>query len=801
MKTAEREQIMAFYGFGPFVVDATKCVLLRDGEPVPLSLKAFEILLLLIERRGQVVEKDEILKRVWPNTVVEENNLARNISTLRKALDEHPNEHQYILTVPGRGYRFVAGVRELESPADAVSPIFPEQGNSGSFPAVNGHQIVLPEPAVLPERAIPAAEPARQSRRLLLPAAMAAIGIGLLAWLFFLFRPSEPLVQTPPRKLWQLTFDSGLESEPAWSPDGRLIAYSADRGGNFDIWVQPVGEGDSIRVTNSAAHDWQPDWAPEGNRLVFRSERDGGGLFVIPVLGGNERRISSFGYHPHFSPDGTQILFVSTQRPVTEIPKVYVVGLDGKPPREMLTNLLPEFTLLHVAWHPDGKRLSLWGNHRQQGWSFWTAPLDGGAPIKSEIAGAVEQRLKDADVHFADFRWSPSGRELYFEGVSGSVRNLWKVEVEPESLRWTAGPEQLTTGTGLNTDLTVAPNGKRIAFTARTENIRLWSLPFDAAAGRVKQTELVERAGQAGGPVTAQGVNAYFPDLSPDGQRLVYLAQRVGKEELRERWLKDGRETLLMAAEELISAHPRWSPDGRQLAYDRSRPSHPGQIRRESSMYLLSPGGGEGRQLTAPGKSRDVVWDWSPDGQAILGGAYPPGSPRRIIGLFPLSAAPNAERELRVIASHPEQNLYQARYSPDGRWISFIAAKAFDAGISTIYVIQPGTGQPGSGQPGGEWKQITEGKFFDDKPRWSPDGRKLYFLSNRTGFFNVWCIGFDPATGQAVGEPFRVTAFESPAQMILPDVTVMEMTLSADRLILPIMEVSGGIWILENLER
>ncbi|HMZ19648.1 MAG TPA: hypothetical protein PLD20_17060, partial [Blastocatellia bacterium] len=129
---------------------------------------------------------------------------------------------------------------------------------------------------------------------------------------------------------------------------------------------------------------------------------------------------------------------------------------------------------------------------------------------------------------------------------------------------------------------------------------------------------------------------------------------------------------------------------------------------------------------------------------------------------------------------------------PDGRWIGFVAAKAFDAGISTIYVI-PSTG--------GEWTRITEGKFFDDKPRWSPDGRKLYFLSNRTGFFNVWGIGFDPATGQPVGEPFRVTMFESPAQMVLPDVTVMEMTLSADRLILPIMEVSGGIWILENLER
>jgi Tol biopolymer transport system component len=91
---------------------------------------------------------------------------------------------------------------------------------------------------------------------------------------------------------------------------------------------------------------------------------------------------------------------------------------------------------------------------------------------------------------------------------------------------------------------------------------------------------------------------------------------------------------------------------------------------------------------------------------------------------------------VQAVASHPEQNLYQARFSPDDRWVSFIAAKAVEAGISTIYVIPAA---------GGEWRQITEGKYFDDKPRWEPSGRKLYFISNRTGFFNVWGIGFDPA--------------------------------------------------------
>lgn len=88
--------------------------MLRDGAPAPLTPKAFETLLALIEAGGQVVEKDELMRRIWPDTVVEENNLAQCVSALRKALGEEPGEHRYVVTVPGQGYRFVASVRELD---------------------------------------------------------------------------------------------------------------------------------------------------------------------------------------------------------------------------------------------------------------------------------------------------------------------------------------------------------------------------------------------------------------------------------------------------------------------------------------------------------------------------------------------------------------------------------------------------------------------------------------------------------------------------------------------------------------
>jgi DNA-binding winged helix-turn-helix (wHTH) protein len=301
MEVLKQEHSARFFEFGPFRVDGTKCVLLREGKIVPLNLKAFEILMALIRNHSQVLEKDELFRQVWPDTVVEENNLARNISALRKALDEHPNEHHYILTVPGRGYRFVADVREIdENNHDA--PTYSAIRSSENLIVVtkNDKSSEVVTPAIIPTEPntpIPTAPETRTFRIAgmsvaLLMAAVTIIGLAI----YLLPGSARTDNSSPQRNLWQLTFDSGLQSEPAWSPDGRFIAYSSDKGGNFDIWVQPVGEGNAVRVTNSPAHDWQPDWAPEGNRLVFRSEREGGGLFVVPALGGNERKISSFVY-------------------------------------------------------------------------------------------------------------------------------------------------------------------------------------------------------------------------------------------------------------------------------------------------------------------------------------------------------------------------------------------------------------------------------------------------------------------------------------------------------------------------
>src|SRR5712692_1537165 len=108
--------LQSCYEFGPFRLNASERLLLRDGQPVPLPPKVFETLLTLVENSGRLLEKDEMMTRLWPDTFIEEATLARNISDLRKALGEASGGLKYIETVPKHGYRFIAPVRELNAP-------------------------------------------------------------------------------------------------------------------------------------------------------------------------------------------------------------------------------------------------------------------------------------------------------------------------------------------------------------------------------------------------------------------------------------------------------------------------------------------------------------------------------------------------------------------------------------------------------------------------------------------------------------------------------------------------------------
>jgi hypothetical protein len=162
------------------------------------------------------------------------------------------------------------------------------------------------------------------------------------------------------------------------------------------------------------------------------------------------------------------------------------------------------------------------------------------------------------------------------------------------------------------------------------------------------------------------------------------------------------------------------------------------------------------------------------------------------IWLLPLASAPHAESKAQRIVSDSTHLIFQAHSSPNGRWIVFEAVANSPNPESTLYTVPIA---------GGRWIRITDGKHWDDKPRWSPDGRTIYFVTGRGGFFNVWGIHFDPDAGKPVGLPFQVSKFESPRLMVPRWIPTVGLSLTQDKLAMTMAEESGSIWVLDNVDR
>ena len=229
------------------------------------------------------------------------------------------------------------------------------------------------------------------------PALAAGVLLLVAGTLFFIQNRSTSPALHRQRALTRLTFDDGLQFGATWSPDSRFIAYSSDRGGKFDIWVQQVSGGDPVQITKGPGDKSQPDWSPDGKYIAYRSEEGDGGLFIIPALGGAglERPISSFGYYPRWSPDSSRLLFQSSE--MIGSSRFYVVGTDGETPRQVLTKFAEgpyeNHPAISAAWHPDGQRISVWVWDNSDPVSFWTAAAEQGTAVKSQISPEILKQI------------------------------------------------------------------------------------------------------------------------------------------------------------------------------------------------------------------------------------------------------------------------------------------------------------------------------------------------------------------------------------------------------------------------
>jgi Tol biopolymer transport system component/DNA-binding winged helix-turn-helix (wHTH) protein len=730
--------------FPPFTVDTVNRTLLRDGRAVPLGSRAFDTLVTLIRHRDRVVEKEDFLREAWRGAIVEESNLTKQISLLRKVLEDTPSSHRYIVTVPGTGYRFGAQVDEREVTDEPDPKVAGSLSQWWRLPGIRY--------AVL--------------------ATVGAIVLGAIVGKMTL-STARPGAKTAPSLLWQFTFDKGVQTDPTWSPDGLKIAYSSDRSGYEDIWLEPVDGGMAVPLTQSPAPDVKPDWSPDGKRLVFATLGVGGGIRLMSSTGEAIQELAPFGNSPKWSPDGSSILFTRSDWGPAQL---YISTLDGAPPRPVLEEFLGRFTTLRFAWHPDSRRVSVWGVRQDTGLGFWTVALDGTGVVQSATAPGVLAQLESSALSFRDvdgtptaFSWSPRGDALVFEGVSRGVHNLWRVGVDPRTLAWTQGPERLTTSSDRHARPQLSQDGRRLAFVSRRERVRLWSFPFDPRAGLLLGS---------GEPLTSEAFDALSPDVSPDGSRLVYTAQQGDVGAVRVRDMQTGADTVLVKGDQRGRSVLRWAADSREVFYARDVPPRHELV----SADLL--GGNEQVQSMAEGL--DYVWDWALDGRWLLGGGRSPAglSELRLVGADPSHPG----NRLRTLATAREGYLRLARLSPNQRWVAFVVAKS---GSSAVHMVDV---ESGASRP------ITDGSSFDDHPRWSPDGGTLYFLSNRTGFFNLWGHRLHPATGEPVGAPFQVTSFARSSQALPSRLRQLGVSASDDRLIVPVSEMSSSIWVLDGFD-
>ena len=289
--------VSAVIRFGPFDADLQTQELRKHGVRLRLPRQSFQILKILLERPGSLITREELRQVLWASdTFVDfDHSLNAAVNRLREVLGDSADEPRLVETLPRRGYRFIG---EIALPTIAPEPHGAMQVST--LPAT---------PEVLPSADI-------RIRRLALRYAIMSFAVALLAGavLFLVYGKLYRVAPQKQRALTRVTFDRGLQFGATWSPDGRFVAYSSNRAGKFDIWVQQVSGGDPVQVTKGPGHNWQPEWSPDGKYIAYRSEDGDGGLFVIPALGGRglARKIVSGGFYPHWSPDSTQILFQST---------------------------------------------------------------------------------------------------------------------------------------------------------------------------------------------------------------------------------------------------------------------------------------------------------------------------------------------------------------------------------------------------------------------------------------------------------------------------------------------------------
>lgn len=605
---------------------------------------------------------------------------------------------------------------------------------------------------------------------------LAVLGLG-----WWLGRSPEEVPAPPPGySLRQITRDEGLTYQPALAPSGELLAYASDRSGdgNLDVWVQQLGAGNPIRLTDHETDDYMPSFSADGSQIVFQSNRDGGGIYVVPALGGTVRRVSessnlwTFTSTPsRFSPDGKWISCSvgwndSANR---AFHRLLVFPASGGAPREISSGLARANA---GVWSPDSSRLLISGSAEPGGFGvypdndWWLAPVEGANVVRLEAAkifaeAGIVAAAGDGGYAFPRPQvWLADGNRVLFDGaIEGGATNLWQIRIDPNTLRLVGVPERLTSGTG-ETSPSASKDG-RIAFTNFSRNWDIWRVPLNADQSQV--------TGPLEAVVTGLSDETY-PTVSADGTKLAYISDRAGNQDV---WLRDvvtGEDRPVTASRQR-EIRAAVSPDGSRIGF----------ARREAdrvNLYVCDSSGSSERKIL---ETIGNIMNWLPGSKRILLYSTAP------IRWITIDVETGQTEELAI--KHPEYPVHDVQLSPDGRWVSF---KLFTGPRHGPMFIAPYEGQPLADQ--NQWVAVAD-KLWNSRNWWSPDGRTLYFLSYRDGFGCIWMQRLDPVTTKPTGEPTALQHLHGVSQLAEPNRFGFGM--ASDRLYLSLGGAKGNIWLAE----
>ncbi|MCI0410546.1 MAG: protein kinase [Acidobacteria bacterium] len=538
-----------------------------------------------------------------------------------------------------------------------------------------------------PPAAVATAQPRRARGRSLALAGAGALAVGAVAFLgYWLLRPARPtaLPQAPPVQgsFTQLTDQAGEEVTPSLSPDGRMLSFASREGGNWAIYVQSVSGRNAVNVTkDSSTNNLQPAFSPDGQRIAFRSEREDGGIFVMGVLGDSVVRLTDSGYRPAWSPDGKEIAYETEGwtdplgRATTS--QLWVVDTQSRQKRKIFDG-----DAVQPAWSPNGSRIAYWavvGGSGQR--DLFSIPSGGGEPVRITEDTALDWNPA----------WSPDGQMLYFISDRDGSMNIWRVPID-EATGKVQGPLQSVTQgvSGGARDLSISADGHRLVYGSEVMSRNIVRFAFDPSAGKVEGDPFWVTRG-------SEPVNS--PDPSPDGEWVAFIMQGKKEDLFVSRSDGSGRRQLTDdAARDRI---PRWSPDGKKIAFYSDRSG-------SYEIWTINPDGSGLTQITdAPGHTL-LYPIWSPDGARmsvtdIKGDASCLFDPSRPWG-----------QQARETLPPPEESgqFYPWSWSPDGRKLAGTIYKGaeYNSGV-VIYDLQER-----------KYRRLTDRGSF---PVWLADSRRL----------------------------------------------------------------------------